>query len=62
MGPGKAPRSLPRIIRLPQEVAETPYDFVFLSSILFQFVDELFPGMRVNGAYQFRVIRKAKYL
>ena len=27
----RAPRSLPRIIRLPAEVAEAPYDFVFLS-------------------------------
>ncbi|MDR3388395.1 MAG: polyphosphate kinase 1 [Rudaea sp.] len=56
----RAPRSLPRIIRLPQEVADAPYDFVFLSSILLQFVDELFPGMRVNGAYQFRVTRNSE--
>jgi polyphosphate kinase len=56
----RAPRSLPRIIRLPQEVAEGPYDFVFLSSILQHFVDELFPGMRVKGAYQFRVTRNSE--
>src|SRR6185369_7427419 len=51
----RAPRSLPRIIRLPQEVSEKPYDFVFLSSILHQFIDEMFPGMQVKGSYQFRV-------
>ncbi|MBR0347833.1 MAG: polyphosphate kinase 1 [Rudaea sp.] len=56
----RAPRSLPRIVRLPDEVAEKPYDFVFLSSILHQFVDELFPGMRVSGAYQFRVTRNSE--
>jgi len=56
----RAPRSLPRIIRLPDEVAEKPYDFVFLSSILHEFVDELFPGMRVTGAYQFRVTRNSE--
>jgi polyphosphate kinase len=56
----RAPRSLPRIVRLPDQVAERPYDFVFLSSILHQFVDELFAGMRVTGAYQFRVTRNSE--
>jgi polyphosphate kinase len=56
----RAPRSLPRIVRLPEEVSDKPYDFVFLSSILHQFVDELFPGMRVTGAYQFRVTRNSE--
>jgi polyphosphate kinase len=56
----RAPRSLPRIVRLPQEVCEQPYEFVFLSSILQQFVDELFQGMKVKGAYQFRVTRNSE--
>ena len=56
----RAPRSLPRIIRLPDEVAEAPYDFVFLSSILHEFMDELFPGMEVKGSYQFRVTRNSE--
>jgi polyphosphate kinase len=56
----RAPRSLPRIVRLPQEVGSHPYEFVFLSSILLQFVDELFPGMRVKGAYTFRVTRNSE--
>ena len=56
----RAPRSLPRIVRLPEEVSDKPYDFVFLSSILHQFVDELFPGMKVTGAYQFRVTRNSE--
>ncbi len=56
----RAPRSLPRIIRLPAEVADKPYDFVFLSSILHEFMDEMFPGMKVRGAYQFRVTRNSE--
>lgn len=56
----RAPRSLPRIIRLPAEVSEGPYDFVFLAGLLQQFIDEMFPGMRVEGSYQFRVTRNSE--
>jgi polyphosphate kinase len=56
----RAPRSLPRLVRLPPEICAQPYEFVFLSSILLQFVDELFPGMRVKGAYPFRVTRNSE--
>jgi polyphosphate kinase len=56
----RAPRSLPRIIRLPSEVAENPYEFVFLSDLLHEFMDELFPGMQVKGSYQFRVTRNSE--
>ncbi|WP_147651776.1 polyphosphate kinase 1 [Vulcaniibacterium gelatinicum] len=56
----RAPRSLPRIIQLPQEVSGGPHDFVFLSAMLSAFVDELFPGMEVKGAYQFRVTRSSE--
>jgi polyphosphate kinase len=57
----RAPRSLPRIIQLPEKLC-TPdsQDFVFLSSVLSTFVDELFPGMEVKGAYQFRVTRNSE--
>ncbi len=56
----RAPRSLPRIIRLPTEVSDGPYDFVFLAGLLQQFIDEMFPGMRVDGSYQFRVTRNSE--
>jgi polyphosphate kinase len=56
----RAPRSLPRLIRLPAEVSESPYDFVFLSSVLHEFMDELFPGMHVKGSYQFRATRNSE--
>ncbi|RMG28401.1 MAG: polyphosphate kinase 1 [Gammaproteobacteria bacterium] len=56
----QAPRSLPRLIRLPPEETDAgPYDFVFLSSIIHAFVEDLFPGMRVTGCYQFRVTRNS---
>jgi polyphosphate kinase len=56
----RAPRSLPRIIRLPAEICDGSDTFVFLSMILSTFVDELFPGMEVTGAYQFRVTRNSE--
>ena len=60
----RAPRSLPRIIRLPDRDGDGDafHDFVFLSTVLSQFVGELFPGMRVTGAYQFRVTRNSELI
>ncbi len=54
-----APRALPRLIRFPSEISDTDYDFVFLSSVIHTFVNDLFPGMRVDGCYQFRVTRNS---
>ena len=54
-----APRSLPRIIRLPDELTSGGDCFVFLSSMIHEYADELFPGMTVKGCYQFRVTRNA---
>jgi polyphosphate kinase len=56
----QAPRVLPRVIRLPREVSQLEYDFVFLSSILHAHVAELFAGMKVLGCYQFRVTRNSE--
>jgi len=58
----RAPRSLPRIIQLPRNVSGGEHDFVFLSEVLSAFVDELFPGMQVKGAYQFRVTRNSELI
>jgi polyphosphate kinase len=55
----QAPRALPRVIRLPREIAGAEYAFVFLSSILHAHVGELFTGMNVQGCYQFRVTRNS---
>ena len=55
----QAPRSLPRVIRMPKAIAGCDYGFVFLSSILHAHVGELFTGMTVKGCYQFRVTRNS---
>lgn len=56
----QAPRALPRVIRMPREIAGCEYGFVFLSSILHAHVNELFSGMQVRGCYQFRVTRDSE--
>ncbi len=55
----QAPRALPRIIRMDDDAAGGPNNFVFLSSIIHAHVQELFPGMTVSGCYQFRVTRNS---
>jgi polyphosphate kinase len=56
----QAPRSLPRIIELPERLAAPGRrEFVFLSSIIRMHVGELFPGLEVAGCYQFRVTRNS---
>jgi polyphosphate kinase len=53
----QAPRSLPRIIRVPSEGGQR--DFIYLSAIVEAFVAKLFAGMQVLGCYQFRVTRNS---
>ena len=56
----QAPRSLPRIIQLPEHLSKPDcQNFVFLSSIIRTHVDKLFPGLAVDGCYQFRVTRNS---
>jgi polyphosphate kinase len=53
----QAPRSLPRLIQLPEEFGSR--QFVFLGTIVETFISRLFPGMNVRGCYQFRVTRNS---
>ena len=56
----QAPRSLPRIIELPEHLSKpNEHSYVFLSSIIRVHVDRLFPGLDVDGCYQFRVTRNS---
>ena len=56
----QAPRSLPRVIRLPDSVSKPgEHSFVFLSSIIRVNVESLFPGLNIDGCYQFRVTRNS---
>jgi polyphosphate kinase len=59
----QAPRALPRLIRIPANVPGAgPHDFVFLSSVIHAYVDDLFLGMQATGCYQFRVTRNSDLL
>ena len=55
----QAPRILPRVVKLPEELSEG-HGFVLLSSILHAYVHKLFPGMDVEGCYQFRLTRNSE--
>ncbi|GAB3784753.1 polyphosphate kinase 1 [Dyella agri] len=54
-----APRVLPRLIRVPDEIADGGDCYVLLSSMIHAHAEELFPGMNVLGCYQFRLTRNA---
>lgn len=55
-----APRSLPRLMALPKHLCSEGYtEYVFLSSMIHAHAEELFPGMKVRGCYQFRLTRNA---
>lgn len=56
----RAPRSLPRVIPVPQEICGTPHGFVFLSSIIHSQMATLFSGMDPVGVYQFKVTRNSE--
>ena len=55
----QAPRSLPRVIRLPESCAASANEFVLLSSIIDVHAGDLFLGMKATGVYQFRVTRNS---
>lgn len=56
-----APRALPRIISLPEDISEDGESFIFLSSMIHAHVSDLFPGMKATGCYQFRCTRNADF-
>ncbi len=59
-----APRSLPRVLVVPQKAGSKKHGLILLTSIVRGFVDELFPGRVKSGAknqtYQFRVTRDSE--
>ncbi|MCB1648394.1 MAG: polyphosphate kinase 1 [Pseudomonadales bacterium] len=54
-----APRSLPRLIKVPASIIGEGDNFIFLSSIIHAHVEEFFPGMSVKECHQFRVTRNS---
>ena len=53
----KVPRSLPRVIRLPDALCPGKQAYVLLTSVIRAHLDELFPGRTVEFFSQFRVTR-----
>jgi len=53
----KAPRVLPRIIRLPEKISGDDQVFCLLSSVIHAHIEDLFPGREVKSYSQFRVTR-----
>ena len=54
-----APRSLPRLVKLPHSISGGAEHYILLSAIIQQHISDLFPGMKATGCYQFRVTRNA---
>ncbi|PJI32602.1 polyphosphate kinase 1 [Acinetobacter pseudolwoffii] len=54
-----APRSLPRLVKLPNSISGEDEHYILLSAIIQQHLHELFPGVTTTGCYQFRVTRNA---
>ena len=60
MGIVQAPRALPRLVRMPEELSGYPYGFVLLSTFMQHFVNKLFPGLTVVSCAQFRITRNSE--
>jgi polyphosphate kinase len=56
----QVPRSLPRLLRVPAELAQGPNDFIPLSAIVDEHMSDLFPGMKVTGCFPFRITRDSE--
>lgn len=55
----RAPRSLPRIIPVPDELSDGRKQFVLLSTMIQHNMPRLFPGLQTQGVFQFRVTRNS---
>lgn len=55
----QAPRALPRVVRMPPDIAGLPHGFILLTSLIRAFAGELFPGMQAQGVFQWRVTRNS---
>src|SRR5438445_5262001 len=54
----QVPRVIPRLILMPRGKGE-PWDYIYLASLIKQHIDELFPGLILDGAHAFRVTRNS---
>lgn len=54
-----APRSLPRLVKLPKQISGGEEHYILLSAIIQEHISDLFAGMKATGCYQFRLTRNA---
>ncbi len=54
----QVPRVIPRLVQLPE--GESAHEYVFLADIISYFIESLFPGNKVMGAWRFRVTRNSE--
>jgi len=54
----QVPRGLPRLVKLPRD--DSKQDYVFLAHLIGNNLDDLFPGTRIVGHWQFRVTRNSE--
>lgn len=54
----QVPRVLPRLIKLPRK--DSSLDYVFLANLIGQRLQDLFPGTKILGNWQFRVTRNGE--
>lgn len=55
----EAPRTLSRVVKLPNEISKNQDDFILLQDIIKEHIGSFFHGMDVCGCYPFRVTRSA---
>ncbi len=56
----QVPRVVPRLISLPRGKGETePWGYIYLASLIKHHVDELFPGLVLDGVHAFRSTRNS---
>ncbi|WP_019520397.1 polyphosphate kinase 1 [Faucicola boevrei] len=54
-----APRSLPRVIRLPDELTDGKEHHIMLTAVIHEHIGDLFPNIKITGCHQFRLTRNA---
>src|SRR6184192_4823837 len=56
----QVPRVVPRLILLPRGTgANEPWEYIYLASLIKQYIGELFPGLILDGVHPFRVTRNS---
>ncbi|MEI7958266.1 MAG: RNA degradosome polyphosphate kinase, partial [Verrucomicrobiota bacterium] len=53
----QVPRVAPRLIALPRKADTDPWDYIFLSELVREYIGELFPGLELEGVHGFRITR-----